>query len=166
MGKVKYDSNRVIAVFSDKTVKSVFVTTDGNIFRNKNKSFCLAHCREFKQTYEEITREQFEQSLKGAKGSVKNDADKTTGQHSSTPSKDWKDGKWDEIIAFAKSKGLDAKTLKNKGKVALIAEVEAFLNESEDDYTPVGGSGTPSTEGVEGSEEGEGSEGDTNNQNQ
>lgn len=156
MAKIKYDADQVESVFAaHKDEDAIVITSDGNVFLEKHESYAKSHCREFKQTYERLTRTEFEAGEKGGKS-------KTL---AASVSGDWKVGKFGDIAAFAKSKGLEVKTKQNKGTAALIIEVEAYLatldpkeeltedtnpdadksggDDSADDYTPVG-SGTDS----------------------
>lgn len=120
MSKIKYDKAQVGSVFTNNPKENaIIITSDGNVFLEKHESYAKSHCKEFKQEFETLTRAEFE----GGKS-----ADKTPGK-SSTPTadKDWRLGKFGEIVEFAKTKGLEAKTRTNQGKPALVAEVEAFL---------------------------------------
>jgi len=158
MSKITYDADQVKSVFAaNPKESSIIITSDGNVFLTKHKSYAKNHCNEFKQEFEELTRAEFEAGKKG--GNSKTPAASTA------PSKDWKDGKFGEIVEFAKSKGLETKTRTNQGKPALIVEVETFLatleadkneaskegegsksepKEGDDDYVPVGAGGTGS----------------------
>lgn len=107
--KIKYNTEVVKSVFEvNPKADRVLVTSDGNVFLadSGGKNYCVNHCRENKCEFEEITRNEFE------KGSTDSD---------------WKKGKFNEIVEFAKSKGFTPETKSNEGKPALVTEVEAFL---------------------------------------
>ncbi len=159
MGNIKYDAAQVASVFeSYPKEEAIIVTSDGNVFLKANENYAASHCKEFKQTHEELTRVEFEKSHK---------VEKTIKATEST-SKEWMDGKFADIVEFAASKGLVVTTRKNQGTKVLIAEVEKFLaaeeakevataealklaegskegsDESDEDYTPVGTAGADS----------------------
>lgn len=143
MSKFIFNKEQVASVFeAHPEENTLIIASDGNIFLPRNASFARNHCLTFKLDLAELTREEF----------ATKKADKVV------DTTDWKAGKFMEIVAFAESKGLKAKTKTNKGTPALIHEVEAYLNTLEvptdetpeveasevtegnesDDYTPVG----------------------------
>lgn len=65
----------------------------------------------------------------GAEGEAGSKED-TEGTEASKSS-DWKDLKWDEMIAFANAKDLHPTTKMNQGKKALIKEIETLLASTE-----------------------------------
>lgn len=144
MSKITYNADQVQSVFdANPSEDSIIVTSCGNVFHVFHEGFAKNHCREAKSEYEILTREQFNVAKTG--GKLKKTA--TTDLNIT----DWKELKFKEIVQFAKSKGLEAKTKVNKGTVALIEEVEAYLltlepiapvveetTDDEEDYSPVG----------------------------
>jgi hypothetical protein len=149
MSKIDYNQEQVQSVFdANPTENSIIVTSCGNVFHTHHEAFAKNHCREAKSEYQVLTRDQFNAESNGGKSKTPLKADPS--------STDWRELRFKEIVEFAKSKGLEAKTKTNKGTVALIEEVEAFLAtlepvgdeeieedlEAEDskgsDYTPVG----------------------------
>jgi len=151
MSKIKYNADQVKSVFdANPSENSIIITSDGNVFFVKHKHYAKTHCTEFKAEFQELTREQFNNENKGGKS--------TTPGSAAPSSTDWKEGKFKDIIEFAKSKGLEATTKSNKGTKALIEEVEAYL------VTLESADKKPKDEGAEGAAEGgaegEGAEGD------
>lgn len=117
MSKIKYPVAVVASVFEvNPTADKVLVTSDGNVYLadSGGTSYCQNHCRSEKQTFEELTRAQFEKG-------------QDLGQD-----EDWTHGKFSEIFAFAESKGMTPVTKTNQGKKVLIEEVNAFLETLKD----------------------------------
>lgn len=109
MSKIKYDVAHVASVFEVNPKEDrVLITSDGNVFLTAAEGYCKNHCASMKCEYDTLLRADFE------KGGKKEE-------------KDWKDGKFGEIVKFAKSKGLEATTKSNEGTKKLIEEVEEFL---------------------------------------
>ena len=120
MGKINYNADQVKSVFENNpTEDSIIITSDGNVFLPKHKSYAKNHCNEFKQEFEELTRAQFEAESTGGKSK--------TSKEPASGLTAWQEGKFGEIVEFAKSKGLEAKTTKTQGTKKLIIEVETFL---------------------------------------
>lgn len=144
MSKVTYNADQVQSVFdANPSEDSIIVTSCGNVFHTRHELFAKNHCREAKSEYEILTREQFNSAKKGGKSKTNETPDLI--------STDWKELKFKEIVEFAKSQGFEPTTTTNKGKPALIEEVEAFIatmepnapvadetTEDEEDYSPVG----------------------------
>lgn len=148
MKNKNYNADQILDVFANNPdIDSVIITSDGNCFTPKFLGYAKNHCMEFKATYETLTREQFKADQENAStqgteedskakageegtatktGDDKSDASKVNDSDST-----WKELNFTEIVEFAKSKGLEPKTPKTKGKVALVAEVELLLSETQ-----------------------------------
>jgi hypothetical protein len=78
------------------------------------------------------TGEEGSEAKTGEEGSeAKTGEDKSAVSKVNDSDSAWKVLSFTEIVEFAKSKGLDPKTPKTKGKVALVAEVEMLLSQTQ-----------------------------------
>lgn len=152
MSKIKLDREKIESVFKHHSnAEAVYVTSDGNIFLKSNhgRNFCVDHCKRIQGSFAALTREEFEKGIeelemtpvrqtasngepkadKKANASNDKDAEKASkeAERLAKVAADWKLGKWDELLAFAKSKGLDAQTKKTQGKDTLIEEIESYI---------------------------------------
>jgi len=129
MSKIKYNAKQVGSVFNaNPSHSSVFITSDGNVFYQHSKNAVLNHCRLLKAEYEVLTRAEFEkENSTDKKSKDKNSATTSTATTDGLTDDNWKTGKFQQIIAFAQSKGLAPTTKPTQGTTKLILEVEALI---------------------------------------
>lgn len=125
--EIKYDKEQLNAVFDQNpTVDSLLITSDGNVFHNdkKSESYCKSHCANIRGEFRELTRSEFE----GQKEKSTTETPKKVKEDKNT---DWRKGKMDDLIEFAKESGLEVEKKVGQSKADLVLEIEAFIANKE-----------------------------------
>lgn len=138
MSKIKFDKEQIESIFNHHTKEgALLIASDGNVFLDTptGKNFCRDHCKRVSATFASLTREAFEAGateveVKVTKSHTDESGDEGSKKATESTS-DWRKSKWDDMIAFAKTQGLEVKTAKGQKKDVMIAEIEEFLDSKE-----------------------------------
>lgn len=117
--KFKYDREKVAKLFAHNKTNVLLLTSDGQVFLEKNKTFCVNHAKSTNSDWMTLTKEEFDADGKEASKGGKSDKGSNAGAGSSA-------GK--ELTPEEKIAAATAEVEKRKG---ILADKEAALEKAE-----------------------------------
>ena len=157
--QVNYSEALIVAITSvfeaEPNAQAILVTNDDQVFHLANRNYCINHCREHRASFHELTRAHFEklhpeafkgftvkvtESVAGSAPQVDPLAERelssgklleAAGSSLKVDPLAWRELSFGKLLEYAqKELQLEPKTKSVKGAKALLAEIDALLDEA------------------------------------